>query len=513
MKYPIGMQTFECIRKENLAYVDKTEFIYDLAWRGCYYYLMRPSQFGVSLLLTTMEAYFSGKKELFKGLAIEKLETEWKAHPVLHFYFDGTFYDKVEDIDNVLRHHILQWEKEYGVPDWQDDDCPLNLRFANVIKQAHKKTGERVVILVDSYDFAIQQHLDDEELCNAMWDRLNNFFVVTKGMDTDIDFEFVTGHGWLGHLSIFSGFNNLSNITTVNRYAHICGITEGELMHYFADDVAAMAAKNNMTVDECVAKLKQRYGGYRFDGKSEPVMSPYSLLRALADKGFHYYGVRMITYPCIERVIRRSGCRLPDIHEGIFYSSSLCTSDYSAKTPVPSLFQSGYFTLNRCDLDIIPTYELDYPNRDVEYQLLTNLIKIYAPNYARMSSIVRKPTCDAREGRANDFMETIQEFLEGDNHKACDDEGAYFQNAIYIIFRLLGFHMDVEMKFTDDVADLTIGANDYAYAIRIMRDTPADEALKQVEEKENSTEGRKLIKIGVAYDTATRKITKWKIKK
>lgn len=259
MLYPIGIQSFSNIRDGGFAYVDKTRLVYQLASTGKYYFLSRPRRFGKSLLVSTMEAYFSGQKELFKGLDIESLEKDWTAYPVLHLDFTGSGYTSTSDLDANLDHSLHKWEVRYGI-DNESDDFPT--RFKAAIETAHEKTGEGVVVLIDEYEKPIIDNIDNPELMESFRRKLQGFYSVMKGEDALIRFAFLTGVTKLGKMSIFSGLNNLNDISMDNRYAEICGISEAELRGNFNDSVAELAEANDMTIDECYRELAKRYDGY-----------------------------------------------------------------------------------------------------------------------------------------------------------------------------------------------------------------------------------------------------------
>ena len=286
MLYPIGIQNFESLRKGGFTYVDKTDLIYQLASTGRYYFLGRPRRFGKSLLVSTMEAYFQGKKELFQGLAIEKLEKDWAQYPVLHLDLGGKTYDKPEDLEIILDIHLRQWEKDCDMTaPYPEPDA----RFRMIIDTAYEKTGKPVAILIDEYDKPLLDSAGNEPLREAFRSRLQGFYSVMKSQDGKLRFGFLTGVTKLGKLSIFSGLNNLNDISMDWEFSSLCGISESELHAYFDQEVAAMAQANRLTKEECYAKLKDYYDGYHFCEESEDIYNPFSLLSALRKKRFSDY--------------------------------------------------------------------------------------------------------------------------------------------------------------------------------------------------------------------------------
>lgn len=375
MLYPIGIQSFSNIRDGGFAYVDKTRLVYQLASTGKYYFLSRPRRFGKSLLVSTMEAYFSGQKELFKGLDIESLEKDWTAYPVLHLDFTGSGYTSTSDLDANLDHSLHKWEVRYGI-DNESDDFPT--RFKAAIETAHEKTGEGVVVLIDEYEKPIIDNIDNPELMESFRRKLQGFYSVMKGEDALIRFAFLTGVTKLGKMSIFSGLNNLNDISMDNRYAEICGISEAELRGNFNDSVAELAEANDMTIDECYRELAKRYDGYHFHPSAAGVYNPFSLLNAFYAQEFRNYWYETGTPSFLVRYLKQGNYNLDNISKNDVPIETLTGANYRSPAPITLMYQAGYLTIKNYDKRF-NTYNLDYPNEEVKSGFLNSLSQLFAP--------------------------------------------------------------------------------------------------------------------------------------
>jgi len=374
MLYPIGIQSFSNIRDGGFAYVDKTRLVYQLASTGKYYFLSRPRRFGKSLLVSTMEAYFSGQKELFKGLDIESLEKDWTAYPVLHLDFTGSGYTSTSDLDANLDHSLHKWEVRYGI-DNESDDFPT--RFKAAIETAHEKTGEGVVVLIDEYEKPIIDNIDNPELMESFRRKLQGFYSVMKGEDALIRFAFLTGVTKLGKMSIFSGLNNLNDISMDNRYAEICGISEAELRGNFNDSVAELAEANDMTIDECYRELAKRYDGYHFHPSAAGVYNPFSLLNAFYAQEFRNYWYETGTPSFLVRYLKQGNYNLDNISKNDVPIETLTGANYRSPAPITLMYQAGYLTIKNYDKRF-NTYNLDYPNEEVKSGFLNSLSQLFA---------------------------------------------------------------------------------------------------------------------------------------
>ncbi|MBR1705176.1 MAG: AAA family ATPase, partial [Bacteroidales bacterium] len=342
MLYPIGIQDFESIRNDGYVYVDKTGLIYKMASTGKYYFLSRPRRFGKSLLVSTMEAYFSGRKDLFEGLAVAGLEQDWTGYPVLHLDLSGKSYDTPEVLDKVFDDCLSRWEETYGSVN--RSDVP-GIRFGNVVEAACRKTGRRVVILIDEYDKPLVDNLGDDELTETFRRRLQGFYSVMKGKDGFIQFGFLTGVSKLGRLSVFSGLNNLEDISMDARYADICGISEQDLRKYFGESVVELARANGLSEEECYARLAEMYDGYHFHPRSEGVYNPFSVLNTFKSLEFRKYWFSTGTPSFLVRYLEQGNYRLDNL--AACRASEQDLSGVNARRPqvITLLYQTGYLTI------------------------------------------------------------------------------------------------------------------------------------------------------------------------
>ncbi len=373
MKYPIGIQDFEKLRTEGYIYVDKTALIYAMATQGCYYFLGRPRRFGKSLLISTLDAYFQGKKELFKGLAIEKLEQEWLEYPVLHIDFNNTNYNNPEGLNKTLDRHLRKFEKIYGKEEGED---LLELRFADVIQRAYEKTGRRVVVLIDEYDKPLLETIGDDELQEKYRKTLKAFFGNLKSQDKYIRFAFLTGVTKFGKVSVFSDLNNLEDISMVSRYAEICGITETELHRYFDGQVDGLAMAAGMTKEEAYECLRVKYDGYHFCEKSAGLYNPFSLLNAFEFEKIDDYWFATGTPTILAETLKAAGYDLRKLDHSRMRAKLTSGVEAIGGSPIPLLFQSGYLTIKGYDR-ISSTYTLGFPNKEVESGFYEFLLPFY----------------------------------------------------------------------------------------------------------------------------------------
>ncbi len=375
MLYPIGIQSFSEIRNGGYVYADKTEGIYKLASTGKYYFLSRPRRFGKSLLVSTMEAYFKGKKELFKGLAIDAFEKDWDEHPVLHLDFSGKAYDSSDVLLKVLDDALCKWEDEYGSVN--RSDVP-GIRFGNIIEAAYKKTGHQVVVLIDEYDKPIIDNLTREELRESFRETLEGFYGVLKGKDRFLRFGFLTGVTKIGKMSVFSGLNNIQDISMRVEYSDICGISEEELKSYFGESVTELASANDLTVEECYGELAKMYDGYHFHPKAAGVYNPFSLINAFNAKEFKKYWFATGTPSFLVKYLKDGNYNLDNISGDMISEGTLTGANYSEPAPITLMYQSGYLTIKGYNPEF-HTYTLDYPNEEVKSGFLDSLSQLFAP--------------------------------------------------------------------------------------------------------------------------------------
>lgn len=511
MKYPIGIQNFEKIRREGYVYVDKTDLMYQLVNEGSYYFLCRPRRFGKSLLISTLEAYLSGKKDLFKGLAIEQLEKDWTAYPVLHMDLNSRNYVNEEALQQELRKHLELWEDKYGR---QYRDRAIEERFYHIVRLAYEKTGKRCVILVDEYDKPLLQTLNNEPLQNAYRATLKAFYSVLKTQDQYIKLAFLTGVTKFGKVSVFSDLNNLIDLSMDERYQTLSGITEAEIHRYFEESVRDLAGHNHISYEDALARLARDYDGYHFAAEGEGVYNPFSLLNTLARQKFGRYWFETGTPSYLVELMKADNYPLPDLTQEQVTGDFLNSIDSMSQNPVPLIYQSGYLTIKDYDARF-GFYTLGFPNKEVEEGFVDYLLPFYTNiRQGESAFFVGNFIRDLERGRVDDFMRRMSTMLADTDYKIVGDSELYFQNAFYLISRMLGFYAEVERETSDGRMDMTIKTKDYIYIFEFKLDGSADAALNQIDEKGYSKpfalDKRKLIKVGVNFSLEKRCIEEWK---
>lgn len=367
MKYPIGIQDFEKLRTNGYLYVDKSRFVYKLATEGEYYFLSRPRRFGKSLFLSTLEAYFQGKKELFKGLAIYDLETEWKKYPIFHIDLNTANFREKDSLYTVLNDYLTTWESKYGT---RESEATLALRFKGVIARAAEKEGCGVVILIDEYDKPILQTLRDPELQAEHRAQLKAFYSVLKTQDRYIKFAFLTGVTKFGKVSVFSDLNNLTDISMDHRYISICGMTEKELLANFKEGINELAEANGDSETETIAKISMRYAGYHFEENSEEIYNPFSVLNTLANSRYDDYWFKADTHTFLIDILKKHDYCITDLNKAQVKVNMMNNVETN---PFPVIYQGGYLTIKSYD-ERFKNYQLGFPNKEVEEGILNTLL-------------------------------------------------------------------------------------------------------------------------------------------
>lgn len=367
MKYPIGIQDFEKLRTNGYSYVDKSRFVYKLATEGEYYFLSRPRRFGKSLFLSTLEAYFQGKKELFKGLAIYDLETEWKKYPIFHIDLNTANFREKDSLYMVLNDYLTTWESKYGA---RESEATLALRFKGVIARAAEKEGCGVVILIDEYDKPILQTLRDPELQAEHRAQLKAFYSVLKTQDRYIKFAFLTGVTKFGKVSVFSDLNNLTDISMDHRYISICGMTEKELLTNFKEGISELAEANGDSETETIAKISMRYAGYHFEENSEEIYNPFSVLNTLANSRYDDYWFKANTHTFLIDILKKHDYCITNLSKAQIKANMMNNVETN---PFPVIYQGGYLTIKSYD-ERFKNYQLGFPNKEVEEGILNTLL-------------------------------------------------------------------------------------------------------------------------------------------
>lgn len=367
MKYPIGIQDFEKLRTKGYSYVDKSRFVYKLATEGEYYFLSRPRRFGKSLFLSTLEAYFQGKKELFEGLAIYDLETDWKKYPIFHIDLNTANFREKDSLYTVLNDYLTTWECKYGA---RESEATLALRFKGVIARAAEKEGCGVVILIDEYDKPILQTLRDPELQAEHRAQLKAFYSVLKTQDRYIKFAFLTGVTKFGKVSVFSDLNNLTDISMDHRYISICGMTEKELLANFKEGINELAEANGDSETETIAKISMRYAGYHFEENSEEIYNPFSVLNTLANSRYDDYWFKANTHTFLIDILRKHDYCITNLSKAQIKANMMNNVETN---PFPVIYQGGYLTIKSYD-ERFKNYQLGFPNKEVEEGILNTLL-------------------------------------------------------------------------------------------------------------------------------------------
>ena len=510
--YPVGVQNFEKVILGGYEYVDKTALIYELFNTGSYYFLSRPRRFGKSLLLSTLEAYAQGKKELFKGLALEKLERDWTVYPVLHMDLNTEKYDTKASLENKLELTLKQWEGEYG---YNPDEYSVATRFEGVIRRACEQTGRRVVILIDEYDKPMLQAIGNEALQNEYRSTLKAFYGALKSMDGCIRFALLTGVTKFGKVSVFSDLNNLMDISMDDRYVEICGISEKEVHAYFEEDIHALATATGLTYEETCAELKANYDGYHFTENAVGMYNPFSLLNTFAKKKFGSYWFETGTPTYLVELLKLHHYPIEDLEHIVTSQPVLDSIDTASTDPIPVIYQSGYLTIKGYN-KMFENYTLGFPNREVEQ----GFFKFLLPNYASVS-VSKSPyqiQCFVEEmmaGKVDDFFDRLKTMFADIPYELARDREVHYQNILYIIFKLMGFYVQVEYHTSRGRIDLVLQTQDYVYIMEFKLNGSADEALAQIREKGYAApfakDSRTVYRIGVNFSDELRNIQEVKV--
>ncbi|MBP0979004.1 MAG: ATP-binding protein [Oscillospiraceae bacterium] len=516
-RLPVGIQSFEKIRKNNFVYVDKTEYIYRLGRDYVQFFLSRPRRFGKSLFLSSLRAYWEGRKDLFSGLAIEKLEENneeaWQPHPVFYFDFNGEDYDTTS-VETVLDAHLKQWEKQYDIT---SDSLTLGGRFKNLLTEAARKTGRKCVVLVDEYDKPLLDLADNPEMQKRSKSVFKGFFSNLKNCDDYVGFVFITGVTKFHKVSIFSDLNHLKDISLNEEFSSICGMTEDEIRQYFAPEVKMLSENQHIDEEECMRELKKQYDGYRFHQDGADIYNPYSILNAFYDKEFGAYWFESGTPSFLLKQVRNNNFDVRRFSDRTIYANERILRDYTGESPdlVPLLYQSGYLTITEYDA-ARKRYTLGFPNNEVRYAFLESLMPEYVPS-ATAGNRLDIFTVDEyiENGETEKIMDVLTALFAGISYTSADAVFEhYFQSVIYILFTLLGQFTDCEVHTFNGRIDCRVLTRDYIYLFEFKRDDSADNALKQINDKGYTlpfaADRRKLIKIGVSFDSEKRILSEWK---
>ena len=516
MKYPIGIQSFDQIIEGNWVYVDKTDLVYRLVTTTKTCFLSRPRRFGKSLLVSTLDAYFRGRKELFDGLMIAKLEKDWHQYPVFKIDFNGVNFTEKGNLEATIEYYLANWEKIYGET---PREVPMGKRFEQILSLAYQQTGRRAVVLVDEYDKPILDALDTP-LEDANREILKAFYSTFKGADEYLRFVLLTGVTKFSQVSVFSGFNQPKDISMDNHYEALCGVTQVELEHYFAEPIANLAEKFNYTVEEMKDVLKMQYDGYHFGSGLLGVYNPFSLLNAFGKRQLRNYWFSSGTPTYLIRLLAHFKENMNELTGKYYRPEEFIDYKADVEQPLPMIYQSGYLTIKDYDMRR-NRFLLDFPNNEVKDGFLTALATSYLQPKKRVEGWV-DDVVDALEAGETDTLCTLfTSFLASIPYtmRRKEDEPErerYFQYTFYLIFRMLSVYtVYVEKAQSQGRVDCVIETPQYVYIFEFKLDGTAAEALQQIEEKgyarEYTADARKLYKIGASFSSETGTIGEWQV--
>lgn len=510
-KLPIGIQTFDKLREGGFLYVDKTAMIYQIASTSTPYFLSRPRRFGKSLLISTFEAYFQGRKDLFQDLAIEQLETKWEQYPVLHLDLNARKYETAADLTAMLNQYLEKWELLYGQ---EKEDRSPEERFAYVIERACTLTGKQVVVLIDEYDKPLLQAVLDENLLDEYRKILKAFYGVLKSADRYLRFVFLTGVTKFAQVSVFSDLNQLNDISMKSPYAALCGITKEELVKTFLPELERLAKRRGISLQEVIDLMERQYDGYHFHPEGVGMFNPFSVLNAFDAEEMGYYWFQTGTPTYLVDLLKQSDYDIRLLIDGVEVLAS-AFSEYRAETnnPLPMIYQSGYLTIKGYD-DDVKLYTLGFPNDEVRYGFLNFLV----PYYTNVSNDetgfhIAKFMRELKSGDVEAFMERLKIFFSGIPYELSDDTERHYQVIFHVVFTLLGQFIRSEVRSSRGRADAVVHTPTAIYVFGFKLDGTADAALKQIDEKgyliPYTLDGRKLVKVGVNFSKETRNIDEY----
>ena len=510
-KLPIGIQTFEDIRNDGYLYVDKTALMWTIANIGKPFFLSRPRRFGKSLLISTFEAYFKGRRDLFTGLAVEQLEKKWEEYPVLHLDLNAEKYDSPDRLDAILSNQLTQWEVIYGKG---EDETTLSSRFLGVIRRASEQAGRGVVVLVDEYDKPLLQAIQNVQLLDSYRSTLKAFYGVLKSADRYLRFAFLTGVTKFSQVSVFSDLNQLNDISLNYDFSTLCGITREELLANFEPEIAALSQANDMSTEEVVETMTRQYDGYHFHPDGAGVFNPFSVLNAFSKLELGSYWFQTGTPTFLVELLQESEYDLRTLLNGIEApASSFAEYRMDANNPVPLIYQSGYLTIKDYDRRF-NNYLLDFPNDEVRYGFINFLVPFYTPMKNNDQGFyIGKFIDELEKGDYESFLTRLEAFFADIPYELNDQTERHYQVIFYLVFKLMGQFTEAEVRSTRGHADAMVKTPKYVYVFEFKLNGTAEEAMKQIDEKgyliPYQKDHREIIKIGVEFSAETRNINRW----
>ena len=517
-RFPIGVQDFARLRRDGKYYVDKTDLIYKMTHTNDYYFLSRPRRFGKSLLISTLKCYFEGRKELFKGLALEKLETEWKTYPVLHISFAINKYITSQDLDDTFQDILQIWEKIYGLEITKGHD--YGTRFAKIIRAAYSQTGIEPVVLVDEYDAPLLDSIENESLQQTLKHEIRKFFSPLKDLSGILRFVFLTGISKFSQLSIFSELNNLSIITMNDDYASLCGITEEELFSQMQPEIQALADKHKISYAEACDKLKQKYDGYHFSPESQDIYNPFSLINALSERQFTNYWFATGTPTILTKLIKKYDMNPEDFETGIEATQDMFDAPTeTALDALPMLYQSGYLTIKKVKKG--GRYVLAFPNDEVKFGFLKALLPYYATSFVSKNDTFLLRFADTLEnGSIEEALTLMKAFLSSVPYNAEKQTEDHYKTLFYLIARLCTpYVVKTEEASAAGRSDMVIETDKAVYVFEFKLDGSAQEAIAQIDSKgylipysatkDKNGNLKRLLKIGASFDPQIHTLGEW----
>lgn len=514
LKYPVGVQSFKVLREDNFVYVDKTALIYKLAQQHICF-LCRPRRFGKSLTISTLEAYFKGRKALFEGLEIMSLENEWKQYPVFHLDFNGVQYKTNDDLIAVLESNLQKWEAEYGRH--PQPNAPLGYRFAYIIEQASWIKGARCVVLVDEYDKPLLDVLG-ETTEEENRETLRGFFSVFKLVDAKLRFVLLTGVTKFSQVSVFSGFNQPYDVSMSSEYEAICGITEDELHHQLQEAVQNLSLRLDVSLEKTFKAIKTLYDGYHFSPALTDIYNPFSLFSAFNDGNLRHFWYSTGTPAYLLRLINKYNVDMSQMLAREYPDDYFMDYRANSEEPLAMLYQSGYLTIDQVfrQEDGSNLYKLDYPNVEVKRGFVTMLSNNYFATREDTGGVAQKIARYLAENKLEDMRVLLDQYLSSIDYEMRKDKEYHFQYTFYLLFSLISsFGVVVERHNSQGRTDLIVETLQYVYIFEFKLDGSAEEALQQIEERQYAkpfmTDKRQLIKIGVSFGRKSGTIDDWKV--
>ena len=522
-RFPIGVQDFARIRKDGKYYVDKTDLIYKMVHTDDYYFLSRPRRFGKSLLVSTLQYYFEGRKDLFTGFAMEKLETEWKKYPVFKLSFAGNKFTSLKALQLTLNNMLAEFEKIYGVEN--TNDYEWGPRFGNILKASHESTGMPPVVLVDEYDAPLLDSMEKPELQLTLKNEIRKLFSPLKDLGGILRFVFLTGISKFSQLSIFSELNNLNVITMDDEYAAICGITKEEVLTQMQPEIQSLADKNQLSYDGACDALTRLYDGYHFSKNSPDIFNPFSLISALSKRELANYWFATGTPTILTKLVNKYQMDAEQFSKGFAVAPEVFDAPTeTAENPIPMLYQSGYLTIKEYHAGEFAPYVLAFPNKEVEEGFTKSLLSYYTKQNTAYSSVVSRVIHGMKDGNIDSVLEVIRAYMSGVPYDAESQNELHYKTIVYCVFSLATPYLTrCEEKSAAGRCDVVVETSDAVYMFEFKLDGKGsvDDALRQIDDKgylipysvtlDANGNSKKLFKIGVMFDLGKRTIGEWKV--